>query len=358
MKLAQRQSIEKIKVQLRAHVVELLEKLGFDFSNAICDEFEIRGEAICHGGDNSSGFVYYQDSGVWRCWTSNCHVDSKEDLLGLIMASRNIKFYSAISWAKRFLETIKIDDNRVHEILSTKGKRISSVKDPDDMWKIHISQKVHSPTLLSSLRTPTVFCRSRGLDSKLCMNRGIGYAEKGKLCGRIVVPIYNAVGKIVGFSGRIVKSSQSKHKWNHWPSAKLAKFNNETSFKPGINLYNINFALKNLIGKENRTIILTEGPFDVIKLIMAGFDNSVCVFGSSLSNAQVALMKKCGIENIILAFDGDKAGQKANDKAHDLLSHNIINSYIINLGHSDDVGSMEPKVIKKLFGDFCKENKI
>ena len=59
-----------------------------------------------------------------------------------------------------------------------------------------------------------------------------------------------------------------------------------------------------------------------------------------------------------LAFDGDKAGQKANDKAHDLLSHNIINSYIINLGHSDDVGSMEPKVIKKLFGDFCKENKI
>lgn len=350
MKFAEKKRL--VKAQLRAHIFELLEKLGMDFDRAIFTDEEIRGETICHGGDNETGFVYYHNSGNWRCWTCHCHEPDTKDLVGLIMVCKNLDFWKAVEWANEFLDGIDVDSERVSKILQKRGENVRRVKDPEDIWKIHINQNTHSPKLLKSLSSAAPYLSGRGLDPMLCRKRQIGYAKKGKLCGRVVVPVYSAVGRIVGFSGRIVNEKQSPAKWKHFPSSKNKGYDKESSFKPGINLYNLNLALEAIQDFDNRTLIITEGPFDVIKLAMAGINNAVCCFGSHLHNGQIALMKKCGIEGVILAFDPDEAGEKATNKAKNALNRAMIECEIADLDHNDDVGSMSLEKVRKVFSNF------
>lgn len=341
---------------LRAHAIELLETLGMSLETAYINNNDIRGRTICHDGDNNNGLVYYHNSGRWVCFTANCHMKYVQNLFGLIMSVKNVTYYDAVKWADEFISKIEIDEEKINEIVKNKGKKIISTQNKEDVWKMHLTQYTHDPSIITALRTPDMYAKMRGLDLNMCFERGIGYAEKGKMVGRVVFPIYNAVNKIIGFSGRIVKDKQSPIKWMHWPSSKNKHFGNEKGFKPGINFYNINYALRDLLNRKQRIVILTEGIIDVLKLSMAGYNNALACFGCNITNAQVGLLKKCGIEGVILAFDNDEAGSRATTKSCTLLNKNLIETYLVDLGKNKDIGEMSKKEVRNIFGKLLGDN--
>ncbi len=116
---------------------------------------------------------------------------------------------------------------------------------------------------------------------------------------RIIFPIKDYLGRVVGFSGRVIDDS-------------LPKYLNtsETSvFKKAELLYGLDTA-KHAI-RETKTAIVVEGFMDAIALQQTGFGNTVAALGANLSMQQAIALKRMDVNLVYLAFDADEAGQRA-----------------------------------------------
>ncbi|MDR3215373.1 MAG: DNA primase [Bacilli bacterium] len=127
---------------------------------------------------------------------------------------------------------------------------------------------------------------------------------------RIIYPIIDIDNNVLGFTARLLSGNGPKY----INSVESIIFDKASIF------YNINNAYQKAL--EDKEIYIVEGPNDVIAFSRAGIDNVVCVMGTSLSNNHLKLLKQMNINSIILGFDGDEAGQKANYHAIDLSSKN------------------------------------
>jgi len=125
---------------------------------------------------------------------------------------------------------------------------------------------------------------------------------------RITFPIYTITGHIVGFGGRTITGHNAKY--INSPQTKL--------FNKSRLLYGYHIAKESIYKKKK--IIVTEGYLDVVMLHQAGFTNSVATLGTALTLEHLPLLKR-GEPNVIIAYDGDKAGLNAAYKASLLLSH-------------------------------------
>lgn len=121
---------------------------------------------------------------------------------------------------------------------------------------------------------------------------------------RLMIPICDLRGRVIGFGGRTLSDEQPKYL--NSPETEL--------FDKGQTLYGLDQA-KDSINKTDRAVIV-EGYFDVIALHAAGITSAVAALGTALSLAQVKqLVKFTESKQIILNFDGDKAGSIATDRA-------------------------------------------
>lgn len=120
---------------------------------------------------------------------------------------------------------------------------------------------------------------------------------------RIIFPLYDLEGNIVAFSGRI---------YNTKDSSKYINTKETVLFKKGTILYNYHNAKEQL--KKNEAIIVMEGFMDVIRANTVGITNCVATMGTALTKQNANLLKKMA-NNIILCFDGDKAGEEATTSA-------------------------------------------
>ena len=127
-----------------------------------------------------------------------------------------------------------------------------------------------------------------------------------KFRGRVIFPIINTGGKVIGFGGRIIAEGEPKY-LNSRESAVFQKKNN---------LYGLNVT-KDYVKKENR-IILVEGYMDVISLYQAGIRNVSASLGTALTENQARLIKRY-TSDVILSYDADAAGQKAALRGLDIL---------------------------------------
>lgn len=127
--------------------------------------------------------------------------------------------------------------------------------------------------------------------------------------GRLIFPIINALDEVVAFGGRLLEKSD------------FAKYKNtkETMlFNKSKTLYNINL-LKKLKREETiKDVIVVEGYMDTISLYQAGFRNVVASMGTSLTKDQARLIKRY-TENVLISYDGDFAGQKADLRGLEIL---------------------------------------
>ena len=149
---------------------------------------------------------------------------------------------------------------------------------------------------------------------------------------RIMFPLYNLDGKPVGFSGRI---------YNGEADSKYVNSKESIIFKKGNLLYNYHRALAH--AREKHQIIVVEGFMDVIRLYTIGIKNVVATMGTAITKEHVNLLMKLS-KNIVLCFDGDKAGEKATISALDALEKIGITPKIIRL--EDDLDP-DDYIIKK-----------
>ncbi|MBK8520176.1 MAG: DNA primase [Chitinophagaceae bacterium] len=164
--------------------------------------------------------------------------------------------------------------------------------------------------------------------------------------GRIIFPIHNQSGKVLGFGARIIKKNDKAPKYINTPE-------NEIYVKSKI-LYGSYFA-RQAIDKADECL-LVEGYTDVVSLHQAGVENVVASGGTSLTPDQLRLIKKY-TNNLTIIYDGDGAGIKAALRGLDLALEESLNVKLVLIPDGEDPDSYVNKVGTARFISFVNENK-
>lgn len=164
--------------------------------------------------------------------------------------------------------------------------------------------------------------------------------------GRIIFPIHNNSGKIIGFGARVIGKAEKAPKYINTPE-------NELYIKSKI-LYGSYFA-RMAIDKQDECL-LVEGYTDVVSLHQAGIENVVASGGTSLTVDQLRLVKKY-TNNLTIIYDGDSAGVKAALRGLDMALEEGLNVRLVLIPDNEDPDSYVNKVGKEAFQKFIKENK-
>lgn len=164
--------------------------------------------------------------------------------------------------------------------------------------------------------------------------------------GRIIFPIHNQSGKVLGFGARIIKKNDKAPKYINSPE-------NEIYVKSKL-LYGSYFA-RQAIDKADECL-LVEGYTDVVSLHQAGIENVVASGGTSLTPDQLRLIKKY-TNNLTIIYDGDSAGIKAALRGLDLALEESLNVKLVLIPDGEDPDSYVNKVGAAAFISFVNDNK-
>jgi len=217
--------------------------------------------------------------------------------------------------ARFFYEQIEDEKNSfAREYLASRGiKRRTvrkfgigySLKDWDALYK-HLKAKGYDDDIL--------------LESGLVLkNKSGGYYDRFR--GRIIFPIFDLRGNVLGFGGRVLDNSEPKY----MNSPETMVYNKRK------HLYGLNFA-KN---SSHKRIIVVEGYMDVISLFQFGIINTVASLGTALTESQGRLLKKY-TEEIIISFDADTAGKAATIRGLDILDSIGCNVKVLEMPEGED----------------------
>lgn len=199
------------------------------------------------------------------------------------------------------------------------------------------------------------YLSGRGLSEKTILHFGLGYAPEGwdnllrhleqkgytkpdvkraglaavnqggryydYFRGRIMFPIVDVRGNVVGFGGRVL--DDSKPKYLNSPDTPV--------FKKSRSL----FSLCNAKGTREGQLILAEGYLDVISLYQAGFAQAVATLGTALTSEQARLMNRYAKE-VVIAYDMDEAGRRATQRASELLTAAGLKVRVLRLDGAKD----------------------
>lgn len=152
--------------------------------------------------------------------------------------------------------------------------------------------------------------------------------EYDRFRGRVIFPIHNLTGKVIGFGGRVLSSEFSKAKYVNSPESDI--------YNKSKTLYGIYFAKNDIVKNDN--CFLVEGYTDVISLYQAGIRNVVASSGTSLTEDQIKLIRRY-TPNITILFDGDEAGLKASFRGIDMILEQGMNVKIVLFPEGEDPDS-------------------
>ena len=171
-----------------------------------------------------------------------------------------------------------------------------------------------------------------GFKKEVLFKTGVSIDKGDKMMdrfrGRVIFPIHNLTGKVIGFGGRILSKDKSTAKYVNSPQSEI--------YDKSKTLYGIYFA-RNAILKNNRCY-LVEGYTDVISMHQAGIENVVASSGTSLTVDQIKLIKRF-TPNITILYDGDPAGIKASFRGINLILEQGLNVKIVLFPEGDDPDS-------------------
>jgi len=180
--------------------------------------------------------------------------------------------------------------------------------------------------------------------SGLVVNRYDELADNYR--GRIIFPVHNNTGKIIGFGARVIGKADKAPKYINTPE-------NEIYIKSKI-LYGVYFARQSI--DRNDECLLVEGYTDVISLHQAGVENVVASGGTSLTTEQLRLVKKY-TNNLTIIYDGDSAGIKAALRGLDMALEESLNVKLVLIPDKEDPDSYVNKVGAQAFREFIADNK-
>lgn len=176
---------------------------------------------------------------------------------------------------------------------------------------------------------------SKGFSEDLLADGGLlSRTQKGttfdRFRNRVMFPIFDITGNVIGFGGRVLDDSTPKY----------LNTADTPVFDKSANLYGLNFAKNDKSGQ----VIVVEGYMDVVTLYQYGIERAVASLGTALTQRQARLLKRYSKE-VVLCYDGDGAGVKAAHRAVGLLREADVRAKVITLN-----GAKDPDEYCKKFG--------
>ncbi len=220
--------------------------------------------------------------------------------------------------AKFFHNYLMSDGGKwAREYLLGRGLTLKTIKQfglgaAPDSWDSLINHLKEKGFTINEMLTANVIGKSQ---------RGTYYDRFRK---RVMFPIINIRGNVVGFSGRAMPGDDKA-------GGKYVNTSDTPVYKKSENLFGINYAKNHC----NEQIILVEGNMDVISLHQAGFCNAVAPLGTAFTPEQVNLIARYTKE-IVLMLDADAAGQKAIRRASQLLENSGLNVRVVVIPDGKD----------------------
>lgn len=159
--------------------------------------------------------------------------------------------------------------------------------------------------------------------------------------GRVIFPIQNLTGRIVGFGGRTLKTEKSVPKYVNSPESEI--------YHKSDVLYGLNHAKKAISDQD--LCYLVEGYADVIAMHQAGVENVVSSSGTSLTTGQIKLISRF-TKNVVILYDGDAAGIKASLRGTDMLLEEGLNVKVLLFPDGNDPDSYVKEVGSTAFKDY------
>ena len=176
----------------------------------------------------------------------------------------------------------------------------------------------------------------------LVNRRGTGSGFYDKFRGRIMFPILDPSGRVIGFSGRILPSLATAEdaKYMNSPETEL--------YHKGRSLYGF-YQAKQAI-REKKQVVVVEGQLDLISSYGAGVPETVAVGGTALTMEQVEMLGRLS-DKIILAMDADEAGTSAIKRSVDVAEKRGLNIKVVHIvggKDPDEIARKSPNTWKKM----------
>ena len=285
----------------------------------------LEGACPIHQGTNKTQFKVSLSKNCWNCF-SECKCGG--NVLDFIAKMEKVEIYDAALKANEWFDLgLEQKAQRREERPAANASRrefapppatssqspphkppvsppTTSSASPADDEPVEIGCNKPLGFKLENLKTDHPYFDERGLLPETVAEFGLGYCAKGTMASRVVIPIHNHVGELVGYVGR----------WPGIPPEERPKYKLPMGFKKSAEVFNLHRAIQ---GPPEQTLIVVEGFFDVMKLWQLGFKRAVSIMGSSLSAVQEELFRQAtrSDSRIILMFDEDNAGRKGREQA-------------------------------------------
>lgn len=180
----------------------------------------------------------------------------------------------------------------------------------------------------------------------LCFTTDDG-RQLDRFWGRVMFPVHTVSGKVVAFGGRLLNTNPKAGKYINSPESEI--------YHKSDHLYGIYFAKQAIIQKD--CCIMVEGYLDVISLHQSGIKNVVASSGTSLTIEQIRLVHRF-TNNMLLLYDGDKAGIKASLRGIDMLLREGLNIKVALLPDGEDPDSYAQSHSTEEVETFLRENQV
>jgi DNA primase len=177
--------------------------------------------------------------------------------------------------------------------------------------------------LLRTYMSTLGFDEQRQIAAGLLVSGEEGSEPRPRFRGRLMFPILDAMGRNIGFGGRLLGPGEPKYLNSPETAA----------FSKGRTLYGLNWA-KNDVRREDHVLVV-EGYFDVVRLISAGFTTVVAPMGTALTDQQAGALRKL-TKNVFLLYDSDKAGLQATFRSGDELLRQGASVRVVTLPEGED----------------------
>jgi DNA primase len=243
-----------------------------------------------HGSERSrQSFSVDTAKNVWACHSTSCCEARPGRVGGNVLDLVALLEGCTIRNAALRLEDLRCgrrDGINVREQqLVSKGSARSSSPDRLPRLTFSLCARWHS------------YLEQRGVHPSTAARFGVGYyAGSGFLRHRIVFPIHDSEGQLVGYAGRSIDGSQPRY-----------------LFPPGFRKSQVVFNLHRAVGEAAECAIVVEGFFDCLRVHQAGYRNVVALMGVSLSEMQEKLLLQ-RFPQLVLMLDGDEAGRRASQQ--------------------------------------------
>lgn len=262
-------------------------------------------------------FFVSLDKGVGGVWNDYPRptVEGKEvpgNVVGLVMAIENCGFREALVKLHEMAGLPSPPPRTSAPVTATTASTAAKVS---EVLTEEPSANQPFGKELAGLRFDVPFLEQRGLTAERARAWKIGYASRGLLKGRVVIPIRNRTGAIVAYIGRSLKDDDPEGKWR-FPKG----------FRKSLELFGVDRLANDPETREAVAkfgVIVTEGVFDTIALVENGFKNTVSTLGSDVSAQQIAFLIDPDLnptKRVVVFFDDDPPGREARKKlAADLI---------------------------------------